>query len=451
MPETLAIHVIGTGYGESAIVEFPDRSVAIIDSIGCKTRPSWEAGSSSDDHPIIRFIEDFIRPPKIRFVLLTHPHADHCLGIGHLVRHFGARLERVILSSALLQTHTARFQRLIIEQTRNLIRDPTESLLGLKAGRVALELTCLEDEFNRLKRKRPELRRRYWQGDSEAISFGDIGVRISPLTPGSDALHSLSQQVEKAHTFLAANLAATAAACDAAVNLNKYPHPDYNLASVAVCIGWQKAQIVLSADAFDSVWDEAFDDWSVGDRPHRLLECEPMCMLKVGHHGSREWRGEKLGDFLNYSKCGMAVVTPFRHGSVALPTPEAIHELSQATTKIAATVRQAAIDSTGLSWDAPSSPKPLPPARWLEFVRQNPRYAVLLSSDLQQETDLPTPPQPWLDDIRKQPELARCLPELLRQERPEHDNRVSFHFDAAGNHMQGLDYFGSATGIFRPA
>ncbi len=451
MPETLAIHVIGTGYGESVIVEFPDRSVAIIDSIGCKTRPSWEAGASSDDHPIIRFIEDSIRPPKVRFVLLTHPHADHCLGIGHLLRHFGARLERVILPSALLQTHTARFQQLIIEQTRKLIPDPTESLLGLKAGRVALELKCLENEFNGIKRKRQELRRSYWQGDSEAISFGDIGVRICALTPGSDALRSLQQQVEEAHTFLAANLAATVAESDAAVNLNNYPHPDYNLASVAVCVGWQEAQIVLSADAFDSVWDEALDDWGVGDRSHRLLQCDPMCMLKVGHHGSREWRGEKLGNFLNYSKCDLAVVTPFKHGSVALPTPEAIYELGQATTEIVTTVRQAAIDSTGLPWDAPPSPKPRPPAPWLEFVRQNPRYAALLSAKPQRETDLPLLPQPWVDDIRKQPGLARCLPEVLRPKRPEHDNRVSFHFDAEGNRVQELDFFGSATGIFRPA
>jgi ribonuclease BN (tRNA processing enzyme) len=450
MPENLAIHVIGTGYGESVIVEFPDRSVGIVDSVGCRTRASWEAGSSSEDHPIIRFIEDFIHPPRIRFVLLTHPHADHCLGIGHLLQHFGARLERVIIPTALLQTHTERFRDLIIEQTRKLIPDPAESLLGLKAGRVARELKCLEDEIKRLKRRYPEVRRYYWQGDSEAINFGDIGVKICPLTPGSDALHSLQQQVEKAHTFLATNLAANVAECDANVSLNKYPHPDYNLASVAVCVGWQKAQIVLSADAFDSVWDEAFDNWSVGDRAHRLLKCEPMCMLKVGHHGSQEWRGGKLGDFLNYSKCGMAVVTPFRHGNVALPTPKAIHELRQATTKIATTVRQAAIDSTGLSWDAPSSSKPLPPGRWLEFVRQNPKYAALLSSDPQEETSLPMPPQPWLDDIRKQPELARCLPKLLRQERPEHDNRVSCYFDAEGNHVQGLDYYGSATGIFRP-
>lgn len=78
MASRLVIHVLGPRFGESVILGLPDGSVGVIDSF-----------ASSGKHPVVAFLEGaFPTVTRLRFLAITHPHADHCFRAVEIIDRF---------------------------------------------------------------------------------------------------------------------------------------------------------------------------------------------------------------------------------------------------------------------------------------------------------------------------------------------------------------------------
>ena len=116
----LGIHVFGGGRGESIVIELPTGEVGVIDSFGTHhTGP-----------PTLDFLR--ARYPtltKLKFVALTHPHADHCMGMFHYFEKFGVE-EFWVFHSFVEHTCMGFFKAMHDKGTK----DAVEKALDLPAG-----------------------------------------------------------------------------------------------------------------------------------------------------------------------------------------------------------------------------------------------------------------------------------------------------------------------------
>ena len=93
--DTLTIHVISSGIGESIVIGLPDKKWGVID---CYTPDITDPSKN----PTI----DFLRKngvKELEFICLTHPHSDHYRGLRDLLLCFkimSKRLERSSLALA---------------------------------------------------------------------------------------------------------------------------------------------------------------------------------------------------------------------------------------------------------------------------------------------------------------------------------------------------------------
>lgn len=81
-PDTLSIHVLNVGNGDSIVIELPEangeRAYIVVDS--------KRAGKTND------YLDD-LGAQELRLVVATHPHRDHFEGLTGVLRHFEGRVE----------------------------------------------------------------------------------------------------------------------------------------------------------------------------------------------------------------------------------------------------------------------------------------------------------------------------------------------------------------------
>lgn len=121
----LAVHVLGPGFGESIVIELPGGEVGLIDSFRTRHAPS----------PVLEFLRS-LRPEltSLRFVALTHPHADHCMGAHDFLAPY--RVQEVWLFHSFIQNSCLGFYKAMHDKKR---RDAVEESLSLPAGSVWLD------------------------------------------------------------------------------------------------------------------------------------------------------------------------------------------------------------------------------------------------------------------------------------------------------------------------
>ncbi|MBC8230091.1 MBL fold metallo-hydrolase [bacterium] len=81
----LGIHVIGSGKGESILLELPNGECGIVDCFS----PSL---TKKHLNQTLRLLADF-DVTRLRFICLTHPHEDHFRGITHLLETYQENIE----------------------------------------------------------------------------------------------------------------------------------------------------------------------------------------------------------------------------------------------------------------------------------------------------------------------------------------------------------------------
>lgn len=85
MLDDLVITIFDVGHGDAILIEFPDHSVGIVDCCTDRT-------DGTPLNPLLWELQK-LDPPRIRFVLLTHPHSDHCRGLSDILDKFGSKID----------------------------------------------------------------------------------------------------------------------------------------------------------------------------------------------------------------------------------------------------------------------------------------------------------------------------------------------------------------------
>lgn len=109
----LVIHLIDVGQGDSSLITFPNKEVALID-----------AGSKSQRENLIKYLLD-LNIEKIDYLIGTHPHEDHIGALPEIIRTF--EIGKIYLPNKTNNT-------LIFEELLNEIKNKNLKITEGKAG-----------------------------------------------------------------------------------------------------------------------------------------------------------------------------------------------------------------------------------------------------------------------------------------------------------------------------
>ncbi len=388
MAARLGIHILGPRYGESIILELPDGTIGVIDSF-----------ASSGTHPVIAFLEaTFPALTGLRFLAITHPHADHCYRVVEILNRFGT--DEIWVFHPFPSGQVQNYYTALAKHGR---RDRVEAALDLPVGSVAESLLQLHNWVRRPVRH-GTLHFRRFTGEQPFARFCEGRLRVHYLTPVSQAQFIYADDVEQCARRMFEDGATLRPA-------DELSAPDHNLTSSTILIEYGQTRILLMADAECPRWQE----WLATEPAMDLLR--PVDFIKVSHHGSANGCHQPLYQRLAYSTRTLAVVTPFNHGKVSLPSTEGIRAIRPHVRDLYCTNYGLAQASTGLPWE-PVLPLPFPhlPLRWASMIRNRQELAALLvpeAGGIVVPDSQPVVPRTWVTDCQRSPELWRVLrPEL---------------------------------------
>jgi len=406
----LGVHVIGPGYGESIVIELPTGEIGVIDSFG--TRHAVP--------PILDFLKDrFPALNRLKFVALTHPHADHCMGIAHYFDNYTVE-EFWVFHSFIEHTCMGFFKAMHDKGTA----DAVEKALNLPTGSVWLEALRLRKA---VKNQEGNLTKRFLfaNGNSDLC---DGLVRASFLTPNDEGKWRYTQILADA----AAKLITDGPKLNPDWDPGNLPH---NQASGAILFEYGQTRVLLMADAEDDLWRDLIRE--KGDSPLPMVH-----YIKGAHHGSVNGYNSKIYACAS-DKNTVVVITPFNRHKYSLPTREGAGHLRTHAKEVLCTNSAEACTSSGLPWEC-IAPRPTPslPLEWAASCRANSKLLSLLED--QQSKHPYTPgvvriPTKWLHDCQARPDLIQLLCAELRNKkvvgpRPHINDefRVSATYDRNG-------------------
>ncbi|MGP0062042.1 MAG: MBL fold metallo-hydrolase [Isosphaeraceae bacterium] len=407
----LGVHVIGPGYGESIVIELPDGQVGIIDSFGTRhTGP-----------PTLEFLRArYPKLRKLRFVALTHPHADHCMGMSCYFDAYDVE-EFWVFHSFLEHTCMGYFKAMRDKGAS----DAVEKALGLPAGSIWFEALRIKDA---VKEKKGAIAPRFLMaGAHSELCGGRVTARF--LTPNDEGKWRYGEILADA----SAKLMADGPKLNPDWDPSGLPH---NQASGAILFEYGDTRILLMADAEDDLWQDLIKE--KGDSPLPKAH-----YIKGAHHGSANGYNSKIYACAADKKT-VVVITPFNRHRYPPPTSEGVGHLRPHVKEVLCTNSAEACQSSGLPWKR-IAPQPTPalPPEWAVDCRVDTRRLSLLASEqakhpyVQGSVRIPTR---WLHDCQGRPELLQLLCEELRNRkvvgpRPHLNDefRVSMSYDDKGN------------------
>jgi beta-lactamase superfamily II metal-dependent hydrolase len=431
---SIGVHVIGPGYGESVIVEFPDGTAGVVDA---------HRQPGSRRFPAVEFLHSErrrLRVRPLRFVVVTHPHADHCLGINELIDEF--RPEKLMVFPAIIDQEFREYLQLL-KKLRT--PDAVEAALRLPAGTTAGEIFQL---FGRVaKQARRTIKRGKGPQPDLIQPPGGFSIAISPtpvhvryLTPGPLLRIHYADQLKQS--------------LRGAPRPGSAPGPSWspasirpNLASGALVVEYGLTRLLLTADAEVPLWNE----WS----RNPSLQIGGIACMKVGHHGSAN--GYHAGLYKHVSgSVPAAILTPFDRQQHALPSRGGMKSIRPHLGEIFCTNRFSAARSSGYPWKpVPRSSHPTIPTSWVALCLKAPQYRGLLSplvNGPRSPASLPVPAA-WRRDCLKDPELLNVLHPDLPEQRvilaklpASNEFRVGLYFDSTGQEIPSRRHIGRGAG-----
>ena len=404
------MHVIGPGFGESAVIELPGGEVGVVDSFAPRR------GSP----PVLEFIRsEFPTVQALKFVALTHPHADHCMGMSFYLKEFAVE-EFWVFSSFAQSECSAHFKAMLELGTQ----DRVEYELDLPAGTVYLELLRIRSALSQLK-DTVRKRRLEW-GRKFAICNSQVSVSF--LTPSETAIWKYSETLGASIK----SLLKSGKTVDHTWDVGDLPHND---ASGAILLEYGQTRILLMADTEENLWSELVEALAGNPLPK-------VQFIKASHHGSKNGYHEEIYNWA-CSKKSTLVITPFNRHARALPTAAGIGLVCHHAGKTYCTNSVAATKSSGLSWTTPDRGKAMAlPKEWAVDCAQNPKLLTLLAAYQSGHPHAPGSiniPQKWVTACLKDPKLLQLFCAEVRNERVSaarpfinDEFRVSVRYDDQG-------------------
>jgi len=303
----LGLHVIGCGFGECIILEFPNSAPAIIDC---------------GDVEVAVFATGFVKHElgwdELSFLAATHPHRDHVEGMNILCGAFQGKCGGVwVFPGFYVGKVFDRFIRWV-----ELVKPDEEIDENFVSRNVMREWRGLVDFANQEK----IVPREMCEGLG-VIQVGE-GVEITCLLPcglTADTFRNALSNCAPAEETLKDRAAAD--------NLKLSPPPRANLASSALVIRWDKTNLLLCGDCELPAWKE----WEKAGG--KLLG--EFHGLKIGHHGSDNGVFQTVLNSVGHKTCG--IITPYSRGKRPLPDDEALEQYSKCCGFLRVTAKAGAV------------------------------------------------------------------------------------------------------------
>ncbi|HBH53501.1 MAG TPA: hypothetical protein DDY91_16570 [Planctomycetaceae bacterium] len=459
MQGALGIHVLGRGFGETIVLEFPNGSVGLIDC--CSPQLAIPGGASPSTHnPVLRFLADTLRAESLAFVGLTHPHEDHARGLSHVLSEYAGRIGQIWMFRAFQSDALTRLLRAMRLSSRRL---PVEELLNERPGTFAFELVKVRDQVRQhchTNKSDPDCFRDFSANDSFYLPNEPVSCTF--LGP-SDVLSMLYE----AHLIdsLANAIDASGLGVDPQWNPGSINH---NLVSASLLLTYGRTKILLGGDMELDAWDHVMKRQAAPPDSGPSVGCQ---LFKVSHHGSVTGIHPQLVEQLPVDgRPPMAILTPFNRHRHPLPTAAGLAQLLPHVSELFVTnvneVRRALKKSNGEGktstvHDTGEVVAQAVPFSWSTAIRAHPELLGALNQNVTQveapvavPTSVPSIPLAWYSDIQANPKLWSLLSPVLQQEfsakvptpAMETDCRVSFYFNASGEELREHRYVGSAAG-----
>jgi hypothetical protein len=441
MSDRIGIHVLGPGYGESIVCELPDGQLGVIDSYLPKIPGQGVCG-------FLRNRLGFGGPgrERLRFLAVTHPHADHCAGLqGLLACGADALWPYATVGSAGL----AEYYKLVLDEVmrQRLEQDWIERELQLPPDTVLNSILLLREEVRRRTAARGPMTALPLNSSESVLPLCGGRVKVTFITPGNRSWRRHEFRVSDAVavlTALALNrvgggsiwsrfLTSVQTALGRILPRPlKARAPDVrpNLISGSMLLRYGKTRILLMADAERPLWR----DWEAErQRRRRLRRVKGVHLVKVAHHASDNGYHAALYASACSGTRPVAVLTPFQRGESPLPSTAGLNNIIGHASAIACTSRHA------LPPDHPTFPVGVPPG-WAVAMMHQPRLRLLLPPPFGKAgvpPDVALSPEMITGRV-EDPNLNRWLHrdvggttgDIL----PDYDEfRVSFYFDDRGN------------------
>jgi beta-lactamase superfamily II metal-dependent hydrolase len=283
-PESLEVHVLGGGKGESIALAWPGNRWGVVDCYA----PSLKDHTSN---PTLQFLQSR-GVSELEFLCLTHPHDDHFRGMSHLLEHLGVRsFWRFPTISARDLLHLAKY--LVIESERGGVDE-------------------LKENANDFVRTMHIVRNRLKSGQLYPVPFD----QSAPFQIWGFAPHG--NQVARYEQALTASFTA-----NGQLRRNP-PHVSHNDISVGLLIMFGKTKIMLGGDVERAAWIDICPQHAPG---HFSVDA-----VKVPHHGSDTGLIPGLWASLAGRKKPIAVIAPYHR--FQLPRPDALQHIRNHTSKI---------------------------------------------------------------------------------------------------------------------
>jgi hypothetical protein len=320
------------------VLELPDGQFGVID---CYCDPFGRSAT-------LDFLRRRFDARSLLFVAITHPHADHCAGVGRLLEEMPA--EELWVFEAIQCQDLYHYYYQLFNRGE---KDSVEVDLDLKRGATFEEILGLRKRFVALARKRSPGSEVRLIRSKVAFEICNRALRFRFLTPGDKSLVNYRERL-----FFG--------------SLTTSVNP--NLASGTMLIEYGRTRLLLMADAEAALWN----DWSHEQGTALGLEVESVHFIKVAHHGSLNGYHAQLYRGACEESVPLAVVTPFTRSRMPLPSRDGIDRLRSHLSQIVCTNRQAAERSTGYRWKESSSSRRPPslPAEWAVEIARDPRLAL---------------------------------------------------------------------------
>lgn len=301
----LEVTIFGPGYGESIVLHIPQIGWGIIDSCEYKTK------NKSIVLPLEYLLNITTKPhPQLAFVILTHPHHDHCKGIDRILREYPGGTKRVCRYDgdgirewqAYKNKKDTALKKVIqgLGYAFDSIDKAVES--GAHFRRLG-EMTTVFNESVNLK------------------GYNSINVRMLALSPSAISIQEYTAMLQKAIPGVGQPIL-------------KMDDEGHNLVSVALLLEFGKLQIIFGSDV--ETGSNKNTGWSgiISNKDSPSLWAN---LVKVSHHGSEN--GHNDSAWREFCKKGnpLSLVTPFRKGGVFLPKNSDVDRIKAVSQKVGVT------------------------------------------------------------------------------------------------------------------
>lgn len=302
------ITVFGSGYGESIVLHVPGVGWGVVDS--CETKIN-----NKRVIPPLQYLLEVFSPdlPPLAFVVLTHPHEDHYLGLEEIIREYSGGVERICIYDGVGTKEFKAYlaSRYVATSDKPKFSKLYDTIVNAQRKR-GVHLKNLVENTTIIEKR------------NEEISGKKIDIKIISLSPSSESLRRYSDSFLK---LIPTKEGET---------LKLYDDSLQNLVSSALLIQVGDVQIILGSDVEKG--SKGLTGWegiiTNKDRPDLWAN-----YVKISHHGGESGYSQNAWDLHSKHCKPMAVMTPFVKGK-KLPQNDDVVRLKKVADPVGLTHKQ---------------------------------------------------------------------------------------------------------------